>query len=307
MNYLKVYCNLIRKAENRTPPEGYTEKHHTFPKSIYGNNNRLVVLTAREHYIAHALLEKICIQRYGLKNWKTIKMNFAHISMKGNNRKYLNSYLYENARKRRSESIKGISINKGNRHSKEAKQKMSEMRKGMKWWNNGNIDVRSLECPGEEWINGRLKVQKGRVYAEETKRKMSESKKGRTASDETKKKMSEVRKGKTASDETKKKMSESLRGRTISEETKRKISEKNSGRTASDETKRKISKKNKNNFNYFLKNGILYEIISPTGQIGYTCRLKKFCEVNGLDRAAIGRVINYQARRHNGWIVTKIS
>ena len=37
MNYLKIYCNLIRKAENRTPPEGYTEKHHTFPKNSCGN------------------------------------------------------------------------------------------------------------------------------------------------------------------------------------------------------------------------------------------------------------------------------
>jgi hypothetical protein len=41
MNYLKHYCNLIRKAENRVPPEGYTEKHHTFPKSIFGKNNRV--------------------------------------------------------------------------------------------------------------------------------------------------------------------------------------------------------------------------------------------------------------------------
>ena len=307
MNYLKVYCNLIRKVENRTPPEGYTEKHHIFPKSIFGNNNRIVILTGREHYIAHALLEKVCIQRYGLKNNKTIKMNFAHLSMKGNNRKYLNSYLYENAKKRRSESIKGISINKGYIHSKEAKERMSEMRKGMKWWNNGNIDVRSLECPGEEWINGRLKVQKGRVYTEETKRKMSQSKKGRTASDETKTKMSKVRKGKTASEETKRKMSESLTGRTVSEKTKRKISEKNKGRTVSEKTKRKISEKNKNNFNYFLKNGILYEIISPTGEIGYTCKLKKFCEVNGLDSGAIARVVNYQYRQHNGWIVNKIA
>ena len=64
MNYLKVYCNLIRKAENRIPPEGYTEKHHTFPKSIFGNNTRVVVLTAREHYIAHTLLAKICIKKY---------------------------------------------------------------------------------------------------------------------------------------------------------------------------------------------------------------------------------------------------
>jgi hypothetical protein len=160
--------------------------------------------------------------------------------MKGNNRKYLNSYLYENAKKRRSESIKGIPTNKGNIHSKEAKQKMSEMRKGMKWWNNGNIDVRSLECPGEEWINGRLKVQKGRVYTEETKRKISESRKGRTASDETKKKMSESQKGennhnfgKTRSNETRRKISEGNKGKTISDETRRKMSETRKGSNCS--------------------------------------------------------------------------
>jgi hypothetical protein len=77
MNYLKVYCNLIRKVENRIPPEGYVEKHHTFPKSIFGNNNRIVVLTAKEHYVAHLLLWKICKRRYGSKNEKTIKMFYA--------------------------------------------------------------------------------------------------------------------------------------------------------------------------------------------------------------------------------------
>ena len=77
MNYLKVYCNLIRKAENRTLPEGYVEKHHIFPISIFGNNNRIVILTAREHYLAHALLEKICIKRYGNCNEKTRKMTYA--------------------------------------------------------------------------------------------------------------------------------------------------------------------------------------------------------------------------------------
>lgn len=112
MNYLKVYCKIIRKAENRTPPDGYTEKHHTFPKSIYGNNNRIVILSGREHYIVHALLERICIKRYGLKHWKTIKMNKAHISMKAsknmlNSKKYFNSYLYEGARIRFSQLSKG--------------------------------------------------------------------------------------------------------------------------------------------------------------------------------------------------------
>ena len=110
MNYLKVYCNLIRKAENRTPPDGYTERHHTFPVSIFGKNNRVVVLTAREHYVAHALLEKICIQRYGLKDKRTIKMTYASWSM--NNQKsnkdnlYKNSILYEKVKMRYINSYK---------------------------------------------------------------------------------------------------------------------------------------------------------------------------------------------------------
>lgn len=124
MNYLKHYCNLIRKAENRVPPEGYTEKHHTFPVSIFGKNKRTVVLTAREHYIAHALLEKICIKRYGLEHYRTYKMTCAHLSMK-NKRKpengYINSYLYEKMKIRYSQ----------NHHYKtpEMKKKLSEMSK----------------------------------------------------------------------------------------------------------------------------------------------------------------------------------
>lgn len=106
MNYLKIYCNLIRKAENRIHPNGYTEKHHIFPKSIFGNNNRIVILTGREHYIAHALLQKICEKRYGLMHKNTQKMLCAHINMKSKNR-YFNSYLYESAKLKRSNSMRG--------------------------------------------------------------------------------------------------------------------------------------------------------------------------------------------------------
>ena len=126
MNYLKVYCNLIRKAENRTPPEGYTEKHHTFPKSIFGNNNRVVVLTAREHYIAHALLERICMKRYGLNHIRTQKMTCAHLAMsckRNPENKYINSYLYENLKIRFSKN------NPSHRPEVKEKQKNGQLKR----------------------------------------------------------------------------------------------------------------------------------------------------------------------------------
>lgn len=114
MNYLKTYCNLIRKAEQRgytkkkaKEQELYVEGHHTFPVSIFGRNKRIVYLTAREHYVAHALLEKICIQRYGLFHRKSKQMINAHIIMGGRG-KYKNSYLYEESRKRYSDCKKGV-------------------------------------------------------------------------------------------------------------------------------------------------------------------------------------------------------
>jgi hypothetical protein len=153
MNYLKVYCNLIRKAEKR----GYTKKkakeqglyvegHHTFPKSIYGKNRRIVYLTAREHCIAHTLLEKICIKRYGLNHWKTKKMIKAHINMisvNGTMRNYNNSILYEKCRIRFSQQMSGsgnhmygrkqredlIEYLKNRNFSEETRAKMSIKRK----------------------------------------------------------------------------------------------------------------------------------------------------------------------------------
>jgi hypothetical protein len=182
MNYLKVYCNLIRKAENRTPPEGYTEKHHTFPKSIFGNNKRIVVLTSREHYIAHALLEKIYIKRCGIKDKKPTRMIHAHILMKSKGR-YYNSHLYEGARIRMSESKKG---KKPYVMTEEIKNKMSEYSK-----NRNEEHKKKLS----ESLKGRIPTNYGKSHSEETKRKIGQKNKGRKASEETRKKLSECRKG----------------------------------------------------------------------------------------------------------------
>jgi hypothetical protein len=54
--------------------EIYRESHHIFPTSIFGKNKRTVNLTPREHYIAHWLLYKICLKRYGELHPRTKKM-----------------------------------------------------------------------------------------------------------------------------------------------------------------------------------------------------------------------------------------
>jgi len=64
MNYLRVYSQLIYKAKskNRKKNEGtYYEHHHIIPKCMGGSNDNenIVLLTAREHYISHWLLVKI--------------------------------------------------------------------------------------------------------------------------------------------------------------------------------------------------------------------------------------------------------
>ena len=92
MNYRKVYGDLIARCRDRDHVDGYSEIHHIVPKSLGGHKtdpSNLVSLTAREHFIAHFLLAKI----YGGTQWHAIKR------MRGNDGFYINSRLYEVARK----------------------------------------------------------------------------------------------------------------------------------------------------------------------------------------------------------------
>lgn len=137
MNYLKVYCNLIRKAEQR----GYTKKntkgqyvegHHTFPVSIFGKNKRIVYLAAREHYIAHALLRKIYIKRYGIRDDRTKKMIYAFWRLNNEivQNTYSNSYLYERSKSDYINILKTDGVFLKNNPSKK-KERREEMSKNM--------------------------------------------------------------------------------------------------------------------------------------------------------------------------------
>jgi len=80
MDYLKIYKALIHKArkEYRIKHTGqYYEIHHIVPKSLGGSNrsHNKVLLTAKEHFIAHHLLFKHTV-KFPYKDW-SYKMALA--------------------------------------------------------------------------------------------------------------------------------------------------------------------------------------------------------------------------------------
>ena len=64
MNYKRVYDSLVKKAitSHREKGKGvYYEQHHIIPRCLGGTDkeSNLILLTAKEHYIAHLLLYHI--------------------------------------------------------------------------------------------------------------------------------------------------------------------------------------------------------------------------------------------------------
>ena len=126
--YKTWYYNIINAALLRVKPH-ITEKHHIIPKSLGGTNddNNLVHLTPREHYICHACLTKFTSGGY------LTKMTYAFwcMSNKFNKQQGSRSKLYEYARtkfiKTKSASMTGTKNHfHGRTHSTESKQKMSD-------------------------------------------------------------------------------------------------------------------------------------------------------------------------------------
>ena len=107
MNYIKHYDLLIEKCKSRgidkTLVDGYFETHHILPRCMGGSDEstNLVLLTAREHYIAHLLLSKANPNNVGLGMAVRMLVNFTK-------RKFTeyNSHLYEKLRLKLNEQSK---------------------------------------------------------------------------------------------------------------------------------------------------------------------------------------------------------
>lgn len=137
--YSRWYEALITKAQNRTI-EGYVERHHIIPRSFGGNDSKanLVKLTAREHYVAHALLWKMKFA--GVHNSKMAFafgtfMNKMTTEVRGVHHTYtISSRMYETFRKEYSRLLKEKYAREGGtwvgrKHTEESKRKIGEKSK----------------------------------------------------------------------------------------------------------------------------------------------------------------------------------
>ena len=86
--------------------------------------------------------------------------------------------------------------NRNKKRTKEHKELISKQVSQRRWWNNGEVDKHTIECPGDGWVLGRLFNSKSEKYkTKEFAEKSRKNNLGKIVSDETKKKQSEARKG----------------------------------------------------------------------------------------------------------------
>ena len=143
--FLEYFSIINNRLKNPLPEGVYGEKHHIYPKSCGGSNDRcnIIKLTPEEHFRCHSLLpdifkfDPIC-HRKMLCAWNILKNDLVERGIDTNSEEY---------GKLKREFSKSMSLaRKGKKLSEETKQKMSLAHKGK---------------------------NKGKKLSEETKQKMS--------------------------------------------------------------------------------------------------------------------------------------
>ena len=159
MNYEKIYNQLITRAqiEYRKKSRGtYFERHHIIPKCLGGDNSKtnLVLLTAREHFIAHKLLCEI----YPAET----KLHYALWRMMNPQTKnHLRNYIISSREYSRCKQLQQSIVqklgkqNKGKtvKHSIETREKISKAGKGRIPWNKGKSGLSRGPMSDEHKVN----------------------------------------------------------------------------------------------------------------------------------------------------------
>jgi hypothetical protein len=162
--YMDRYNKIITRAIGRPKLKGITEAHHIIPKSMGGTDDdqNIVNLTFREHYLAHLILTKCCYINNNHKN----KMLQAFWFMCTRTKQVKNSRLYQNLRSKFVISITGQnSPNYGRKHSEKQKQAAS-----IKYSGEGNPMYGKRFKQTKEWCDYQSKIKKGIPWNEKRRK-----------------------------------------------------------------------------------------------------------------------------------------
>lgn len=202
--YTRWYFAIIDKAKTCTPLKFY-ENHHIIPKSLGGSNQNenLVKLTYRQHFICHLLLTKMTV---GKSKYQMIRAMY---------------YM-------RTKTLKQTA-----RSGEEVKRLTS------RWFSYVKRTIKETGVPQEVLLKmskSMIGKNVGKIASNKTRIKMSLAAQNRTASDETKKKISKHIKQqwdnglrdhigkKTAETKKKNNVPPPMLGKRHSEETRKKMS-----------------------------------------------------------------------------------
>jgi len=171
----------------------------------------------------------------------------------------------EEAKQLISESKKGSpSPMRGRKHTAETKQKMRDAKAKRR---APPPEPQPCECgcgelanPGRKYINGHQ--NRNRVHTEETRRKFSESHVGNHHTEEAKKKISEAFKGEKHPQYGKRGADAPNYGKSLSDETRQKISKARMGMKFSDEHKQNLSKATSRHLRHQRWNALVGSFIS---------------------------------------------
>jgi Mn-dependent DtxR family transcriptional regulator len=299
LTYEEFINNILETRGRFACGEEYHERHHIVPRCMDGGDEEenLIDLFAREHYIAHKLLaeenpdnEKL-VYAWGM-------MAFA--KSENQNRYELSSEEYEKIKISLSDVRKekysgeqnpmyGVrrygpdNPNYGNYWSEEQKQRASQIKQ--------NISQETREKMSRS-MKDRMKDPKnqymlGKHHTEESKEKMRIAHIKENLSEETIAKMKESAKARFSNPEN-----HPMFGRHQSEETKRKLSELNKGKIMPEDVRKKISKASAGENSHRARKVIR---LSDLVIYGY---LNKAAQENNIHKDTMRKY----CRKHNGFM-----